>query len=39
LQEPFKVTPDVINTKYGITGVTPKGSTTNVQAVAEFQGL
>lgn len=37
-KEPFKVTPDVINTKYGITGVTPKGSTTNVQAVAEFQG-
>jgi tripeptidyl-peptidase-1 len=35
---PAIVTPDVINKDYGISGVTPSGSTTFRQAVAEFQG-
>jgi tripeptidyl-peptidase-1 len=35
---PVKVTPAVIATAYGVAGVTPSGSATNIQAVAEFQG-
>jgi len=36
--EPAVVTPAVIGTTYGISGVTPSGSAANNQAVAEFQG-
>ena len=32
------VTPDVITKVYGISGVEARGSDTNIQAVAEFQG-
>ncbi|CAK0887369.1 unnamed protein product [Prorocentrum cordatum] len=32
------VTPEVLATRYGISGVTPSGSVGNRQAVAEFQG-
>ena len=35
---PAEVIPSVIVKQYGIAGVTPSGSTTNRQAVAEFQG-
>lgn len=36
--QPADVTPAVIAQTYKISGVTPAGSTTNRQAVAEFQG-
>lgn len=36
--EPAKVTPAVIEKTYSVSGVTPSGSDTNRQAVAEFQG-
>jgi len=32
------VTPSVITSVYNVSGITPRGSTDNVQAVAEFQG-
>eukprot|EP00656_Telonema_subtile_P001600 TRINITY_DN106_c0_g1_i1.p1 TRINITY_DN106_c0_g1~~TRINITY_DN106_c0_g1_i1.p1 ORF type:complete len:553 (+),score=137.57 TRINITY_DN106_c0_g1_i1:146-1804(+) len=35
---PAIVTPDVLTKTYGITGVTPKSTSKNSQAVAEFQG-
>merc|ERR1719162_183281 len=35
---PANVTPAVLEKTYDITGVTPKGTTANKQAVAEFQG-
>lgn len=37
-EQPAKVTPVVIAQTYSISGVTPKGTTTNRMAVAEFQG-
>ena len=37
-QKNVAVTPAVLNRVYNITGVTPKHSTNNTQAVAEFQG-
>eukprot|EP00039_Didymoeca_costata_P018301 m.332968 g.332968 ORF g.332968 m.332968 type:complete len:644 (-) comp17037_c0_seq1:896-2827(-) len=36
--EPAKVTPTVINTKYGVSGVKVSRGTKNRQAVGEFQG-
>ncbi len=36
--EPAKVTPDVIASTYGISGVKPAGGNVNRMAVAEFQG-
>jgi subtilase family serine protease len=36
--QPADVTPAVIATTYKVSGVTPAGSTSNRQAVAEFQG-
>ena len=35
---PATVTPSVIASTYGISGVTPSSSSGNIQAVAEFQG-
>ena len=35
--QPASVTPDVLKSTYGITGVTPSGGLDNIQAVAEFQ--
>lgn len=37
-KQPANVTPAVIAATYNIGGVTPKGTTTNRMAVAEFQG-
>eukprot|EP01006_Ploeotia_vitrea_P043822 TRINITY_DN66782_c6_g1_i1.p1 TRINITY_DN66782_c6_g1~~TRINITY_DN66782_c6_g1_i1.p1 ORF type:complete len:632 (-),score=132.10 TRINITY_DN66782_c6_g1_i1:981-2729(-) len=34
---PAKVTPDVIEKVYNVSGVTPSGSLKNIQAVSEFQ--
>jgi len=36
--QPVDVTPDVINTAYKVSGVTPSAEGKNLQAVAEFQG-